>query len=206
MTTATARRYEGLFLVDNNRASQAWDTTLAHITEILEKHGSSIVQALKWEERKLAYEIKGHRRGTYILIYFDGSPTSIDTIRRDFTLSETVMRCLITRLETPMLSSPGDLYADGAVSQDASEPPPPPPPGSVPSPISTPASSTTESQGAGKPASEPAPEPASEPASEPAPEPAPEPASEPAATAEPASDAVTTGEGEEETSTSPPEG
>jgi ribosomal protein S6 len=114
----TTRRYEGFFLIDNNRANQAWDATVTSISELLERFGGTIVRTLKWEERKLAYEINGHRRGTYLLIYFDAEPGSIDTIRREFGLSDIVMRSLFLRLTTPMLEGPQDLYANGAATEE----------------------------------------------------------------------------------------
>ena len=113
----SARRYEGLFLIDNNRANQAWDETVAHIAGIIGKHGGEVVKEIKWEERKLAYEIKGHRRGTYVMEYFDIDPQAVSELRRDLQLSDQLLRYAIVRLEGKMLDGPGDLYADGAASQ-----------------------------------------------------------------------------------------
>jgi ribosomal protein S6 len=115
------RRYEGFFLIDNNRANQAWDDVVGHIGELVGKHSGSIVKTLRWDERKLAFEIKGHRRGTYALLYFDIDPEQIEPLRRDFQLSDEIMRSVIVRLHGEMLESPADLYADGARDEPAPE-------------------------------------------------------------------------------------
>jgi len=61
--------YEGLFLIDNAHASTEWDNVVKHIQDILQKNGAEILKTEKWGEKKLAYKIKSHKRGTYLLIH-----------------------------------------------------------------------------------------------------------------------------------------
>ena len=68
--TMSTRKYEAMFLLDNTAATADFEGTAAQVDKILEKHGAELVQKEKWDERKLAYEIKGHRRATYYLVYF----------------------------------------------------------------------------------------------------------------------------------------
>jgi len=93
------RLYEGMFLLDSGRAGKEWDAVQAEMTALLGKHGASVAKMGRWDERKLAYEIKGHRRATYLLTYFHADPTSIDGIRRDCSLSTLVIRNLILARE-----------------------------------------------------------------------------------------------------------
>ncbi len=93
------RLYEGMFLLDSGRAGKEWDAVQAEMTGLLEKHGSEVVKMGRWDERKLAYEIKGHRRATYMLTYFRAEPTSIDGVRRDCGLSPLVIRNMILARE-----------------------------------------------------------------------------------------------------------
>ncbi len=64
------REYEAMFLLDNASAVADLDGTTGVVDQILLKHGATIVQKEKWDERKLAYEIRGHKRATYYLVYF----------------------------------------------------------------------------------------------------------------------------------------
>ncbi len=91
------RMYEGLFLIDNARASMEWDNVVKHIHDILQKNGSEILKTEKWDEKKLAYKIKGHKRGTYLLIHFNAKNTAIATSRRDLQLSDYIIRSLIVK-------------------------------------------------------------------------------------------------------------
>ena len=91
------RMYEGLFLLDKEHASVEWDNVVKHIHNILQKNGTKILKTEKWGEKKLAYKIKGHKRGTYFLVHFNANNSAITTIRRDFQLSDYVVRSLIVR-------------------------------------------------------------------------------------------------------------
>lgn len=91
------RMYEGLFLIDNTHASMEWDNVVRHIHDILQKNGAEILKTEKWGEKKLAYKIKGHKRGTYLLIHFNAKSGAIAAIKRDFQLSDYVIRSLIVK-------------------------------------------------------------------------------------------------------------
>ncbi len=91
------RMYEGLFLIDNAHANTEWDNVVKHIHDILQKNGTEILKTEKWGEKKLAYKIKGHKRGTYLLIHFNAENSAIATLRRDFQLSDYIVRFLIIK-------------------------------------------------------------------------------------------------------------
>ncbi len=89
--------YEALFIIDNARANTEWDAVIKLIQDVLQKNGSEILKIEKWGEKKLAYKVKGHKRGTYLLVHFNAKNTAIPTIRRDFQLSDYVVRSLIVK-------------------------------------------------------------------------------------------------------------
>lgn len=95
METAVKKLYEGMFLVDSAEAAADWDAIVTRIKSILEKTGAEIVSLRKWDERKLAYEINGKARGTYILCYFSSDGERIQEIEREAQLSEQIIRVLI---------------------------------------------------------------------------------------------------------------
>lgn len=92
--------YEGLFLIDAGRASNDWAGTESRICSMLEKHGCEIKEKIRYDERKLAYPVKGFRRGTYFLVYFDADPQSIQEINADLNLTDAALRSMIIRVES----------------------------------------------------------------------------------------------------------
>ncbi len=98
----TTREYEAMFLLDNNAATADYAAVSGAVDEILKKHGAELVVQEKWDERKLAYDIRGHRRGTYYLVYFRAPSSAVALINEDMRLLETVLRHLILGLDEPI--------------------------------------------------------------------------------------------------------
>ena len=87
--------YEGMFLLDSAKAATAWDDTVKHVHDILTKHHSEIVASRQWDERRLAYSISGHKKGTYLLTYFRTEGDNLKEIVADCRLSDVILRELV---------------------------------------------------------------------------------------------------------------
>ncbi len=90
--------YEGMFLFG---AGAAQDVNGAQNTVrgMIEKHGGQILVLKRWDERKLAFELKKQKRGVYIIAYFKAPTGAITAIDREVRLSEDVLRVLITEAD-----------------------------------------------------------------------------------------------------------
>jgi small subunit ribosomal protein S6 len=109
--------YEAMFLVDSAEATADWDGIIATIKNILDKASAEIVSIKKWDERKLAYEISGKGKGTYILCYFKAGGSKLQGIEKDIQLSERIMRALILCAE----NRPTEYVKKGTISQTVGE-------------------------------------------------------------------------------------
>lgn len=89
------KKYEGMFLVDQETANKKWDEVLGHIRSTLEKYKAEILDLDKWNDLKLAYPIKKRRKGTYIVGHFNLNEATLAEIRHDFQLSDFVLRHVI---------------------------------------------------------------------------------------------------------------
>jgi len=86
--------YEGMFLLDSNLVSKDWASLEKHILDLLKRHGAETLYSERWPERRLAYEVKGCKKGTYFLTYFNASGTAIPELHRDIELSERILRAM----------------------------------------------------------------------------------------------------------------
>lgn len=98
-TVTKSNLYEAMFLVDSALAASDWEGINATINKILKKANVKVLYMEKWDERKLAYDIRRVSRGTYILCYFKAPGSVINQIERDVQLSEKIMRVLILRAD-----------------------------------------------------------------------------------------------------------
>lgn len=95
---AKTRLYELCLLFDPAEATRTWDALVEWIkTELIEtKYGQHVLRVDKWADtRKLAYEIKGLKRGTYMVVWFRSEPGQISDLERDLRLDERCVRHLI---------------------------------------------------------------------------------------------------------------
>ena len=92
-----SRIYEAMFLVRNKQAKADPDAVMKEISSYIEEAGAKVINSGKWDERKLAYDVGGERRGTYVLFHFESKPAAITRIERSSQISETVLRSLIVR-------------------------------------------------------------------------------------------------------------
>jgi small subunit ribosomal protein S6 len=97
-TTTRKYNYEAMFLIGQNQTGDLAGI-ISHIEEIMQRGHASIIAMKKWDERRLAYEIGGQKRGLYILCYFNAPGGSLSHIERDCNLSEKLLRVLIQRCD-----------------------------------------------------------------------------------------------------------
>ncbi len=93
------KTYEAMLLLDNREVKKGWDSLKEKVDGVFKKHGAEIIVAKRWDERKLAYEIKKQRRATYYLAYIKASPDSLAKLNFDFKLAEPVLRHLLLKVD-----------------------------------------------------------------------------------------------------------
>jgi len=86
--------YEAMFVVDSAKAKD-YDRIEGECHSCITRHGGEIVKSVKFDDRRMCYEIKKVRHGVYILIHFNADPNAIQKIERQIQLSENILRALI---------------------------------------------------------------------------------------------------------------
>jgi small subunit ribosomal protein S6 len=116
--------YEGMFLIDNDLVRESWQAAKSAVTNILTKHGATVHTARRWDERALAYPIRGRRRATFVLSYFEIDSDRNGELIRDFEIHTSVMRYLVTSASEVPEAERGASQAE--LADDFVVPPPPP--------------------------------------------------------------------------------
>lgn len=93
-----AMQYEAMFLLGSSASAEP-EKGIDICRGIIERHGGAIMVIKKWDERKLAYEISGQKRGTYVISYFTAPGAAVAAIERDVKLSEEVLRVLVLKAD-----------------------------------------------------------------------------------------------------------
>lgn len=137
----TNRLYEGLFLFDANETARDWSALEEHLGALMKKHGLAEEYSERWPDQRLAYDIKGVKKGTYYLSYFNADPQAITPFRRDAELSEKLLRFLVVREEW---TAEEMEKRREAAKRRAEQPAPPPPAEEGAAPAASPAAPAGE--------------------------------------------------------------
>lgn len=104
--------YEGMFIFDSNKFARDQAGLPAEVEKMITDAEGEVLVSRLWEERRLAYPIKGQRKGTYWLIYFRSPTSSIVGLNRKCELSDNVLRHLVLKIH-PQLVEPILAHAQG---------------------------------------------------------------------------------------------
>ena len=102
----TENVYEGMFILDSSRYGHDPEAVSGQIDETIQKFGGTILVSRLWEERRLAYPIKSHRKGTYWLTYFRLPGAQLVTLKRECQINEVILRYLFLEGRSADCSTP----------------------------------------------------------------------------------------------------
>src|SRR5438270_7559537 len=98
-----ANTYECMFLLDPAKVSGEAGGAAKQVEAILTKNNAEVLASRQWDERKLAYPVKGHKKGLYYLTYFRTEGKNLANIERDFALNETILRAIILHVDPKLV-------------------------------------------------------------------------------------------------------
>jgi small subunit ribosomal protein S6 len=121
-----ANVYECMFLLDTNKVAGDVSAAAKQLQELLERIQAEMLASRPWDDRKLAYSVRGHKKGLYYLTFFRTEGKNLAKIERDIALNELVLRSLILHVDPkhvePMLAMARDEHAFALPT--VNEPPP----------------------------------------------------------------------------------
>ena len=94
-----ANVYEGMFILEPNRFGRDPETVSGQIPAMIEKLGGEMLVSRLWEERRLAYAIKGQRKGAYWLTYFRLDGDRLAELRGQCQITDDVVRVLFLKID-----------------------------------------------------------------------------------------------------------
>ena len=117
--------YECMFLLDTNKIANDVPAAVQKLQTMLERNHAEVLASRPWDDRRLAYPIKNHKKGLYYLTYFRTEGKNVVGIERDCALNEAIIRMLILHIDEklvePMLAVARDEHM--AALPTVNEPP-----------------------------------------------------------------------------------
>ena len=91
--------YEMVVIISPEIVDEQLEAVINNLTSFITGRGGAISEIVRWGKRTLAYPIKHHVSGTYILARFTLKPTSCKEMENNLKISEQVLRHLLIRLD-----------------------------------------------------------------------------------------------------------
>jgi small subunit ribosomal protein S6 len=126
------RDYEILYIVRPDFEDDKVQDVVKRVNTLISRSGGSSEQTSLWGKRKLAYEVKHQKEGSYVLQDFTIDPGRVPELENALKITEDVMRHIIVRRQEKSASptaapSPADGTAEPATresrSRDAADAP-----------------------------------------------------------------------------------
>ena len=95
----TAREYELVYILRPTVGPSEARKVSDRIRDIVDKRGAKLTKVDNWGKRKLAYPIRKHTRGIFVLIKFVGFSDLVAELERNLRILDDVVRWQTIRLE-----------------------------------------------------------------------------------------------------------
>jgi len=93
------RVYEILFIADPNLGEAEVDALTAQIQGFIEKEGGKVEKVEKWGKKRLAYLVKRHREGSYVLLSVEGGTELVKEVERRIRVLDGVIKFMTVRVD-----------------------------------------------------------------------------------------------------------
>jgi small subunit ribosomal protein S6 len=94
-----------MFILDSNRYAREGVAVADGVNHLIEKFGGKLLVSRLWDDRRLAYPIGQHKKGTYWLTYFSMESTALPTLTKELRLNDTVLRNLFIKIDPRLVDA-----------------------------------------------------------------------------------------------------
>ena len=91
------RDYEVLYIVRADLDDEKVQDAVRRVNTLIERSGGAFERTNLWGKRKLAYEVKHQKEGSYVLQDFQFEPSRVPELEAALKITEEVLRHLIVR-------------------------------------------------------------------------------------------------------------
>lgn len=92
------RLYDVLVIADPRLSEEEVAQLLGRLQESCAALGGEVVSTENWGKRRLSFEIRKQREGSYVLLQIQAEPAVVREYARQLRLNESVLRFMTTRV------------------------------------------------------------------------------------------------------------
>ena len=97
------RRYETVMIVPVDLPDDEITGLIDRYRSIIANHKGLVIKVEKWGKRKLAYEIKKHNKGFYMLIDFAGQSATVVELERNLKIDDKILKFMTVKKDDQVI-------------------------------------------------------------------------------------------------------
>ena len=95
--------YESLFIIRPSLSDEETATLIDKMKGVADKTGAQFIKSENWGKKKLAYEVRRERKGTYAYFYFKAPNNTVAELERAYRLEDNIIKFLTIHLEKELV-------------------------------------------------------------------------------------------------------
>lgn len=95
--------YESLFIIRPSVSDEETNALIEKMKAVADKTGAQFIKAENWGRKKLAYEVRRERKGTYVYFYFRAPNNTVGELERAYRLEDNIIKFLTVYLEKELV-------------------------------------------------------------------------------------------------------
>ena len=92
-------KYESVVIINPSLEEQGIKEVITKFTDLINNNDGKVENVEEMGRRKLAYEIKKHAEGYYVVYTFEANPEFIKELERIYRITDSVMKFITIRKE-----------------------------------------------------------------------------------------------------------
>lgn len=88
--------YETIMIINSTIEETAIKSTIEKVKELISANGA-VESVEEWGNKKLAYPVKKHSEGYYVLVNFSSNPEFIDELERVYNITDEVLKHIVIK-------------------------------------------------------------------------------------------------------------
>lgn len=100
------RQYETIFIINPDLDESQTNDVIEGVKTAIESGGGKVLRVDPWGKKKLAYAVKQHNDGYYVLIVFEGSPEFVTQLNGHYRITERIIKHIVVQFEGDLAALP----------------------------------------------------------------------------------------------------
>ena len=96
--------YESLFIIRPSVSDEETKALIDKMKSVADKTGAQFIKHENWGRKKLAYEVRRERKGTYAYFYFRAPNNTVGELERAYRLEDNIIKFLTVHHEKELVT------------------------------------------------------------------------------------------------------